>query len=101
MGCVFCATGQMGFFRQLTSTEIFEQAQRFSAELRLNNACRLSNVVMTGMGEPLANYDNVLVAIRRMNTELGIGARHTPSAQWGSRLVFANWPTRFCRWAWP
>lgn len=76
MGCVFCATGQMGFFRQLTSTEIFEQAQRFSAELRLNNASRLSNVVMMGMGEPLANYDNVLVAIRRMNSELGIGARH-------------------------
>ena len=76
MGCVFCATGQMGFFRQLTSTEIFEQAQRFSAELKSGNDSRLSNVVMMGMGEPLANYDNVLEAIRRMNTELGIGARH-------------------------
>lgn len=48
MGCVFCATGQMGFFRQLTSTEIFEQAQRFSAELKVNSS-RLSNVVMMGM----------------------------------------------------
>eukprot|EP01041_Mallomonas_annulata_P005278 gene5278-10561_t len=75
MGCVFCATGQMGFSRQLTSTEIFEQAQRFSAELRKSGG-RLSNVVMMGMGEPLANYDNVIAAIRRMNTELGIGARH-------------------------
>ena len=37
MGCVFCATGQMGFSRQLTSTEIFEQAQKFSAELRKTN----------------------------------------------------------------
>ena len=37
---------------------------------------RLSNVVMMGMGEPLANYDNVMEAVRRMNTELGIGARH-------------------------
>ena len=76
MGCVFCATGQMGFSRQLTSSEIFEQAQRFSAELRADPAGekRLSNIVMMGMGEPLANYDNVLAAVRRMNTELGIGA---------------------------
>jgi 23S rRNA (adenine2503-C2)-methyltransferase len=75
MGCVFCATGQMGFFRQLTSTEIFEQVQRFSCELKRDGQ-RLSNVVMMGMGEPLANYDNVMEAVRRMNTELGIGARH-------------------------
>jgi len=76
MGCVFCATGQMGFSRQLTSSEIFEQAQRFSAELKSDSAGekRLSNVVMMGMGEPLANYENVLAAVRRMNTELGIGA---------------------------
>ena len=75
MGCVFCATGQMGFFRQLTSTEIFEQVQRFSCDLKKDGQ-RLSNVVMMGMGEPLANYDNVMEAVRRMNTELGIGARH-------------------------
>lgn len=75
MGCVFCATGQMGFSRQLTASEIFEQAQRFSAELKATDK-RLSNIVMMGMGEPLANYDNVLAAVRRMNTELGIGARH-------------------------
>jgi 23S rRNA (adenine2503-C2)-methyltransferase len=74
MGCVFCATGQMGFARQLTSEEIYEQVARFSTELRGDNE-RLSNVVMMGMGEPLANYRNVLTAIRRMNTELGIGAR--------------------------
>jgi len=77
MGCVFCATGQMGFSRQLSSDEIFEQAQRFSSELRSSTPSgRLSNIVMMGMGEPLANYDNVMAAIRRMNTELGIGARH-------------------------
>jgi hypothetical protein len=71
----------MGFFRQLTSAEIFEQVQRFSAELRRSNDTqgmpqRLSNVVMMGMGEPLANYENVMTAVKRMNTELGIGARH-------------------------
>ena len=51
------------------------QVQRFSSELRKDGQ-RLSNVVMMGMGEPLANYENVMTAIRRMNTELGIGARH-------------------------
>jgi 23S rRNA (adenine2503-C2)-methyltransferase len=75
MGCVFCATGQMGFFRQLTSTEIFEQVQKFSSELKSENK-RLSNVVLMGMGEPFANYKNVMAAVRRMNVELGIGARH-------------------------
>jgi 23S rRNA (adenine2503-C2)-methyltransferase len=65
----------MGFSRQLSSSEIFEQAQRFSAEL-IKNGSRLSNIVLMGMGEPLANYDNVLEAVRRCNSELGIGARH-------------------------
>lgn len=75
MGCVFCATGQMGFARQLTASEIFEQVQRFHSELAQKGE-RLSNVVLMGMGEPLGNYKNVLSAVRRMNTEIGIGARH-------------------------
>lgn len=74
MGCVFCATGQMGFARQLTAEEIFEQVARFANELKADGE-RLSNVVMMGMGEPLANYRNVVEAIRRMNNDLGIGAR--------------------------
>ena len=75
MGCVFCATGQMGFARHLSSTEIFEQAQRFSQDLKERNE-RLSNVVLMGMGEPFHNYDAVVKAIRRLNDELGIGMRH-------------------------
>lgn len=75
MGCVFCATGQMGFFRQLSSNEIFEQCQNFASELKQRNE-RLSNVVFMGMGEPLANYDNVLQAVERIHTQLGIGMRH-------------------------
>jgi 23S rRNA (adenine2503-C2)-methyltransferase len=75
MRCAFCATGQMGFFRQLSATEIFEQAQHFSAMLRQKGQ-RLSNVVMMGMGEPMNNYDNVLAAVRRMVSDLGIGSRH-------------------------
>ena len=47
MGCVFCATGQMGFARQLTEDEIFEQVARFAAELKGDDK-RLSNVVMMG-----------------------------------------------------
>jgi 23S rRNA (adenine2503-C2)-methyltransferase len=77
MRCSFCATGQMGFSRQLTSAEIFEQVQHFYNLVKMKNEeNRISNVVMMGMGEPLANYDNVMTAIRRMNSELGIGARH-------------------------
>lgn len=75
MGCVFCATGQMGFVRHLTADEIFEQAQRFSVELKQRGE-RLSNVVLMGMGEPFHNYDAVLEAIRRLMSDLGIGARH-------------------------
>lgn len=74
MGCVFCATGQMGFARQLIQDEIYEQVARFALELRMDGK-RLSNVVMMSMGEPLANYRNVMGAIRRMNDKLGIGAR--------------------------
>lgn len=75
MGCVFCATGQMGFKRHLSEAEIFEQAWRFAAELKLVGE-RLSNVVMMGMGEPFHNYDAAIGAVRRMMCDLGIGARH-------------------------
>jgi len=75
MGCVFCATGQMGFVRNLSATEIFEQAARFASEL-LASGERLSNVVLMGMGEPFHNYDASLAAIRRLMADLGIGARH-------------------------
>jgi 23S rRNA (adenine2503-C2)-methyltransferase len=74
MACVFCATGQMGFARQLTPDEIFEQVARFSSELAADGG-RLSNIVFMGMGEPLANYRNVRTAVNRITKELGIGAR--------------------------
>ena len=75
MGCVFCATGQMGFARHLTAGEIFEQALRFAAELE-DQRERLSNVVLMGMGEPFHNYDESLAAVRLLMERLGIGARH-------------------------
>ena len=77
MGCVFCATGQMGFARHLTDGEIVEQAILF-ARLLESEGDRLSNVVLMGMGEPLHNYDNTMKAIRRLNDPKGlnIGQRH-------------------------
>ncbi|GAB4416015.1 MAG: 23S rRNA (adenine(2503)-C(2))-methyltransferase RlmN [Anaerolineae bacterium] len=77
MGCVFCATGQMGFARHLTAGEIVEQAVQFARVLEAEGE-RLSNVVLMGMGEPLHNYDATLEAIRRLNDPhgLNIGQRH-------------------------
>lgn len=75
MACVFCATGQMGFSRHLSATEIFEQAHRYASDLGARGE-RLSNVVLMGMGEPFHNYDAVLAAVRRIQADLGIGARH-------------------------
>lgn len=75
MGCVFCATGQMGFGRNLAASEIFEQAMIFARELA-GRGERLSNVVFMGMGEPFHNYEATLAAARQLMTRLKIGARH-------------------------
>jgi 23S rRNA (adenine2503-C2)-methyltransferase len=77
MGCVFCATGQMGFARHLTTGEIVEQALHFARMLEAGGD-RLSNVVLMGMGEPLHNYDATLEAIHRLTDPngLNIGQRH-------------------------
>ena len=75
MGCTFCATGQAGFTRHLSSGEIVEQVVVASREARAGGR-RLSNVVFMGMGEPLANYDRLWTAIRRLHDELGMSARH-------------------------
>jgi len=73
-GCKFCASGLEGFTRNLLANEIVDQimaVERDSEE-------KIDNVVFMGMGEPLANFDNVIRAIRIMNAPwgLGIGARH-------------------------
>lgn len=77
MGCVFCATGQMGFARHLSEGEIVEQALHVARTLHAEGE-RLSNVVLMGMGEPFHNYDNTLEAVRRLMDEegLNIGQRH-------------------------
>jgi 23S rRNA (adenine2503-C2)-methyltransferase len=73
-GCKFCASGLEGFSRNLSANEIVDQliaVERATTE-------KIDNVVFMGMGEPLANVENVLRAIRIINAEwgLGIGARH-------------------------
>jgi 23S rRNA (adenine2503-C2)-methyltransferase len=76
MGCSFCATGQAGFGRHLRAGEIVEQVARAARSSRELGLGELGNVVLMGMGEPLANYEAVLSALRRCNADLGIGARH-------------------------
>ena len=76
LGCKFCATGQMGFLRNLTSGEIVAQVTYFGKKLAEKND-RLTNVVLMGMGEPFLNYDHVMAAIERLNDPdaFGLGAR--------------------------
>lgn len=76
MGCVFCATGQMGFKRQLSSGEIVEQVLYYARQLAVANE-QVTNVVVMGMGEPFHNYDATLAAIHRLNDPEGfnLGSR--------------------------
>ena len=76
MGCVFCATGQMGFKRHLSSGEIVEQVLYYARKLKEQGE-PVTNVVVMGMGEPFHNYENTLAAIDRLNHPdgLNLGAR--------------------------
>jgi len=76
LGCVFCATGQMGFKRNLSSGEIVEQVLFYARELALSEE-RVTNIVIMGMGEPFHNYENTIAAIDRLNHKAGfnLGAR--------------------------
>jgi 23S rRNA (adenine2503-C2)-methyltransferase len=76
MGCVFCATGQMGFKRHLSSGEIVAQVMYYARTLKEENQA-VTNIVLMGMGEPFHNYDNTMAAIDRLNNPEGynFGAR--------------------------
>ncbi len=76
MGCTFCATGQMGFFRNLTAGEIVEQVLFFSRLIQRSGKS-VKNIVFMGMGEPFHNYDSLMKAIEILNDEKGfqLGAR--------------------------
>jgi 23S rRNA (adenine2503-C2)-methyltransferase len=76
VGCPFCATGELGFTRDLQTAEILDQVR--SANRRLGAGERITNLVFMGMGEPLLNLDRVLESVAALNdpTGLGLGARH-------------------------
>ena len=76
MGCVFCATGQMGFEKNLKAEEIVAQVLHFAILLRQRGE-HVTNLVFMGMGEPLANYDETIRAIRILThpRAFGLGQR--------------------------
>lgn len=73
MGCAFCATGQLGFKRNLTSGEIFHQVFSLNRLSEESFGSPLSNIVIMGMGEPLMNYENTLSAINMICSAQSMG----------------------------
>ncbi len=77
MGCVFCATGQMGFETNLKAEHIVSQVIHF-AELLQKRGEHVTNLVFMGMGEPMANYDEMIRAVKILTHDrgFGLGQRH-------------------------
>ena len=77
VGCPFCATGELGFTRDLEVAEIVDQVRHAARRLRPEGR-RLTNVVFMGMGEPLLNLERVLAAVDALHDpgRFGLGARH-------------------------
>ncbi|HKX76550.1 MAG TPA: 23S rRNA (adenine(2503)-C(2))-methyltransferase RlmN [Acidimicrobiia bacterium] len=101
LGCTFCATGQFGFERHLQAGEIVAQVAFAQAFLRAEGIPgapdHLTNIVFMGMGEPLANYDRVREALRRLIEVMGISARAVTVSTVGvvpgiKRLAEEPWP---------
>jgi 23S rRNA (adenine2503-C2)-methyltransferase len=101
LACTFCATGQFGFERHLQPGEIVAQvayAQAFLRQVGMPGVPdHLTNIVFMGMGEPLANYDRVREALRRMIEVMGISARSITVSTVGMvpgirRLAAEPWP---------
>lgn len=76
LGCKFCATGKMGFKRNLTCEEIVGQVEFWNSYL--NQGCRVSRAVFMGMGEPFLNWENTYLAIKTLNKpgKYNIAAKH-------------------------
>jgi 23S rRNA (adenine2503-C2)-methyltransferase len=77
VGCPFCATGELGFGRDLETAEILDQVRHAARRLAADGR-RLTNIVFMGMGEPLLNLDRVLAAVEALNDpgRFGLGARN-------------------------
>jgi 23S rRNA (adenine2503-C2)-methyltransferase len=74
MNCVFCLTGKQGLKRDLSPSEIIEQI--ILVRRTMNHPDKLTNIVFMGMGEPLANYDAVLRALKNIISEEGMNFSH-------------------------
>ncbi|MFA5669038.1 MAG: 23S rRNA (adenine(2503)-C(2))-methyltransferase RlmN [Balneolaceae bacterium] len=72
-GCAFCATGKMGFFRNLSHGEIVDQAQYINEIALAEHGKKITNIVYMGMGEPLHNYKSVIESASIICDPLGIG----------------------------
>jgi 23S rRNA (adenine2503-C2)-methyltransferase len=72
LSCKFCATGALGFLRNLTKSEIYEQVFVLNEESIKEFGRSLTNIVIMGMGEPLINYDNTLAAIDLITSKHGL-----------------------------
>ncbi len=93
VGCTFCATGYLGFKRNLTQQEIVDQAMSIQRE----SGKRIANIVYMGQGEPLLNTEEVIASIHTINQSVGIGARHITVSTSGvvpgiNRLAEENLP---------
>jgi 23S rRNA (adenine2503-C2)-methyltransferase len=73
MGCLFCLTGKLGFIRNLKAHEMVDQV--ISAARSLQPGEKITNIVLMGMGEPLANFEEVMEALRRITGLMGISGR--------------------------
>ncbi len=96
IGCEFCATGKEGFTRNLSAQEMIDQI----AFVQKDFGQRVSNVVAMGQGEPFLNYEELIKALRRLNTDEGfkIGARHITVSTCGiveGIRKFTNEPEQF------
>ena len=102
MNCAFCATGQGGFFRNLTTEEMLDQVLYFCRILKKQGE-RMNNIVFMGMGEPFNNYDNVIAAIKLFNGAeyLNIGMRHISVSTCGIVRELRNSPMKIFRRIWP
>jgi len=84
LDCVFCATGKMGFSRNLSPGEIIGQV----LEVKRLTGKKITNVVFMGMGEPMMNYDNVMKSVEVISTGVGIAARRITisTAGWADKI---------------
>jgi len=97
-GCAFCATGRMGFMRDLTAEEITDQVLFWRQHMRREGlAGGLDNVVYMGMGEPLANYEAVAESLRALidPRQHAIGARHVSVSTAGIPLGIERFAADF------